>query len=140
MKKLILVLMALVSTVVANAQVGGVTYQIYVPPTNNGVTIPNFNNSNAYQAPKPKSVTQRTTAYYKDSSGNINRIPIVVKITKNYGVTYREIIQIWDNVTSRWDNVTPNRAEPCMPQSNNYLEKQFMFKALVGSSMCYFDL
>ena len=151
MKRLLLVALAVVGYChIANAQI---IYQPFIPnrsqPSQSQYQYQpqgiSDQSPQQYQRRQQSSSQQtiRATAYYEDS-GSYYKAPIQVTVKSSGGsVSYHVTAYYVDNgIGGSWQNISyGGQAQKCNSAlSNDPLEEQFMYKALVNAKWFYFDL
>ena len=129
MKRFIIILTLVMTSVVCNAQIR------YLGTTNNRQST----QTQQYQESQVK--TYSTTAYYQSGNGYV-KLPIRVKVQDGRIIPvmyYQQTV-----VGGQWCNFSRGlTAQKCMSMSNNPLESQFMYKCRIVNpavTTIYFDL
>ena len=157
MKKLIIVLALTLSAFALHAQVGGVTYTPYTPPPRTSSSSSGLGGFSFPRIPStPPSTSssssqgQSVTAYYVSSTGDVYRQQIRVAVENapgNYGsiasyqTSYMYVDAVYSRTTGRWEKMsTKPRVSKCSAYTNDYMEANFMYRAMIGATYFYFDL
>ena len=129
MKRFIIILTLVMTSVVCNAQIR------YLGTTNNRQST----QTQQYQESQVK--TYSTTAYYQSGNGYV-KLPIRVKVQDGRIIPimyYQQTV-----VGGQWCNFSRGlTAQKCMSMSNDPLESQFMYKCRIVNpavTTIYFDL
>ena len=129
MKRFIIILTLVMTSVVCNAQIR------YLGTTNNR----QLTQTQQYQESQVQ--TYSTTAYYKSGNGYV-KLPIRVKVQDGRIIPvmyYQQTV-----VGGQWCNFSRGlTAQKCMSMSNDPLESQFMYKCRIVNpavTTIYFDL
>ena len=129
MKRLIIILTLVVTSVVCNAQIR------YLGTTNNRQS------TQTQQYQESQVQTYSTTAYYQSGNGYV-KLPIRVKVQDGRIIPvmyYQQTV-----VGGQWCNFSRGlTAQKCMSMSNAPLESQFMYKCRIVNpavTTIYFDL
>ena len=132
MKRFIIILALVMTSVVCNAQIR------YLGTTNNSQT----NQTQQYRQYQESQVqTYSTTAYYQSGNGYV-KLPIRVKVQDGRIIPvmyYQQTV-----VGGQWCNFSRGLiAQKCMSMSSDPLESQFMYKCRIVNpavTTIYFDL
>ena len=132
MKRIIIILALVLTSMVCNAQIR------YLGTTNNSQT----NQTQQYRQYQESQVqTYSTTAYYQSGNGYV-KLPIRVKVQDGRIIPvmyYQQTV-----VGGQWCNFSRGLiAQKCMSMSNDPLESQFMYKCRIVNpavTTIYFDL
>ena len=129
MKRFIIILTLVMTSVVCNAQIR------YLGTTNNRQS------TQTLQYQESQVQTYSTTAYYKSGNGYV-KLPIRVKVQDGRIIPvmyYQQTV-----VGGQWCNFSRGlTAQKCMSMSNDPLESQFMYKCRIVNpavTTIYFDL
>ena len=129
MKRFIIILTLVMTSVVCNAQIR------YLGTTNNRQS------TQTQQYQESQVQTYSTTAYYQSGNGYV-KLPIRVKVQDGRIILvmyYQQTV-----VGGQWCNFSRGLpAQKCMSMSNNPLESQFMYKCRIVNpavTTIYFDL
>lgn len=129
MKRFIIILTLVMTSVVCNAQIR------YLGTTNNRQS------TQTQQYQESQVQTYSTTAYYQSGNGYV-KLPIRVKVQDGRIIPvmyYQQTV-----VGGQWCNFSRGlTAQKCMSMSNNPLESQFMYKCRIVNpavTTIYFDL
>ena len=129
MKRFIIILTLVMTSVVCNAQIR------YLCTTNNRQS------TQTQQYQESQVQTYSTTAYYKSGNGYV-KLPIRVKVQDGRIIPvmyYQQTV-----VGGQWCNFSRGlTAQKCMSMSNDPLESQFMYKCRIVNpavTTIYFDL
>ena len=129
MKRFIIILTLVMTSVVCNAQIR------YLGTTNNRQS------TQTQQCQESQVQTYSTTAYYQSGNGYV-KLPIRVKVQDGRIIPvmyYQQTV-----VGGQWCNFSRGlTAQKCMSMSNNPLESQFMYKCRIVNpavTTIYFDL
>ena len=129
MKRFIIILTLVMTSVVCNAQIR------YLGTTNNRQS------TQTQQYQEPQVQTYSTTAYYQSGNGYV-KLPIRVKVQDGRIIPvmyYQQTV-----VGGQWCNFSRGlTAQKCMSMSNDPLESQFMYKCRIVNpavTTIYFDL
>ena len=129
MKRFIIILALVMTSVVCNAQIR------YLGTTNNRQS------TQTQQYQESQVQTYSTTAYYKSGNGYV-KLPIRVKVQDGRIIPvmyYQQTV-----VGGQWCNFSRGLiAQKCMSMSNDPLESQFMYKCRIVNpavTTIYFDL
>ena len=129
MKRFIIILTLVMTSVVCNAQIR------YLGTTNNRQS------TQTQQYQESQVQTYSTTAYYQSGNGYV-KLPIRVKVQDGRIIPvmyYQQTV-----VGGQWGNFSRGlTAQKCMSMSNNPLESQFMYKCRIVNpavTTIYFDL
>ena len=129
MKRFIIILALVMTSVVCNAQIR------YLGTTNNRQS------TQTQQYQESQVQTYSTTAYYKSGNGYV-KLPIRVKVQDGRIIPvmyYQQIV-----VGGQWCNFSRGLiAQKCMSMSSDPLERQFMYKCRIVNpavTTIYFDL
>lgn len=129
MKRFIIILTLVITSVVCNAQIR------YLGTTNNRQS------TQTQQYQESQAQTYSTTAYYQSGNGYV-KLPIRVKVQDGRIIPvmyYQQTV-----VGGQWCNFSRGlTAQKCMSMSNDPLESQFMYKCRIVNpavTTIYFDL
>ena len=129
MKRFIIILTLVMTSVVCNAQIR------YLGTTNNRQS------TQTQQYQESQAQTYSTTAYYQSGNGYV-KLPIRVKVQDGRIIPimyYQQTV-----VGGQWCNFSRGlTAQKCMSMSNDPLESQFMYKCRIVNpavTTIYFDL
>lgn len=129
MKRIIIILTLVMTSVVCNAQIR------YLGTTNNRQS------TQTQQYQEPQVQTYSTTAYYQSGNGYV-KLPIRVKVQDGRIIPvmyYQQTV-----VGGQWCNFSRGlTAQKCMSMSSDPLERQFMYKCRIVNpavTTIYFDL
>ena len=129
MKRFIIILTLVMTSVVCNAQIR------YLGTTNNRQS------TQTQQYQESQVQTYSTTAYYQSGNGYV-KLPIRVKVQDGRIIPVMYYQQTL--VGGQWCNFSRGlTAQKCMSMSNNPLESQFMYKCRIVNpavTTIYFDL
>ena len=134
----------------------GLVYTPFIPESSSSSSgTTNWGSDSGYSRPNygsnhvsSQTQTIRTTAYYADYEGYYYKVPIRVEYTVySYGSSSLMVAEQWETTAfgGQWKKLpVMANVEKCRPITaygvNAYLEKNFMYKAMVGTRWYYFDL